>query len=158
MRTTGESACRLDPDPSERQSENDWSAWRPQQRSACTAEIRPHQARVLRQLPPAGIFPSASPAKKKKAAREAGHVARWRLIVRAALEFVTGKEIAQFELRSVFGVRAMDRVLFDRRRELLADRAFFRIRRIGRTHQLSQVRDGILFFECENNDGTRRHE
>ena len=47
----------------------------------------------------------------------------------------------------VFGVGAVDGVLFDRAGELLADGALFGIGRVGGAHQLAQIGDGVVLLE-----------
>ena len=52
----------------------------------------------------------------------------------------------------------MHGVLLDGLRKQLAQRPFLRIGRVGRTHQLAQVGNGVLFFKNHGEDGARRHK
>src|SRR6185312_5609076 len=55
------------------------------------------------------------------------------------LQLIPGKEVSNLERSRILGIRSMDRVLSNRSRELLANRPFISLRRIGRAHQLAQI-------------------
>src|SRR5580658_7810144 len=73
-------------------------------------------------------------------------------------QLVSRKKETQFKACRIFGIGAMNRIVLDARRPLLADGAFLGVGRIGRAHQLAQVGDGIFFFESQSNDRSARHE
>src|SRR6476660_7032624 len=62
-------------------------------------------------------------------------------------EFISCKKITQLEACGFIRVRAMDGVVLNARRPLLADGARLGVCRIGSAHQLAQVGDGIVLFQ-----------
>src|SRR6266581_7439396 len=67
-------------------------------------------------------------------------------------QLVSRKEKAQLESRRIFRVRTVNRVVLDVGRPLLADGSFLGLSRIGRSHQLAQVGNGIFLFQCPHDD------
>src|SRR5215469_1166691 len=63
------------------------------------------------------------------------------------LHLITCEEITDLKLGRILRVRAVNRILADRRRILLADRALVGLRRIRRTHQRTQISNGVLLLE-----------
>src|SRR4051794_3865852 len=70
-------------------------------------------------------------------------------------EFHPRKEISQLEGGGFGGIGTVGRVVLDRTAELLAQRAGFGLRRIGRTHQRSPFLDRIGCLEREDDSGAR---
>src|ERR1700735_1591894 len=52
----------------------------------------------------------------------------------------------------------MNRILANRRRKLLTDGSFFRLRRIRRAHQLPQIGNRIVLLQNHRKDWSARHE
>src|SRR5271156_1922246 len=73
-------------------------------------------------------------------------------------QLVSRKKETQFKARRVFGIGAMNRIVLDARRPLLADRAFLGVGRIGGAHQLAQVGNGVFLFQSQSDDWSARHE
>ena len=79
-------------------------------------------------------------------------------IRRKLLQFDPGKEVADLKRRRILSIRAVDRILSNRRRELLANRSLFSLRRVGRTHQLAEIGDGIFLLQDHREDRPGAHE
>jgi hypothetical protein len=69
-----------------------------------------------------------------------------------------GKEVSNLKRSRILCIRAMNRILANRRSELLANRTFLSLRRVGRAHQLAQVGNRIILFEHHRKDGSARHK
>jgi hypothetical protein len=73
-------------------------------------------------------------------------------------QFVSREEKTQLKARGIVGIRAMNRIMFDARRPLLANGSFFGIGRVSRPHQLAQIRNGGLFFQRQHDNWAAAHE
>src|SRR6185436_11269312 len=67
------------------------------------------------------------------------------------------EEESDLDLRVLVRVRSVDRVLLDRLAELRADGTLVRLLRIGRAHDLPQVRHGVVALERGDIDGPGSH-
>src|ERR1700733_4345342 len=68
------------------------------------------------------------------------------------------EEVSNLKRSRILCIRAMDRILANRRRKLLANCSLFRLCRIRRAHQLTQIGNGIVFLEHHREDRPARHE
>src|SRR5262245_49207567 len=74
------------------------------------------------------------------------------------MQLQAAEEVADLERRRLRAVAAVDRVLLDVAREVLADRPRRRLRRIGRAHELPVLLDRALPFEDRDQNRSAGHE
>ena len=81
---------------------------------------------------------------------------------RSVLQFVAGEEIPDLEGGGVFGVGAVDGVLFDGAGEHLADGSLFGVGGVGSAHELAESGDSVslcwIQFQDHGKDGAAGHE
>src|SRR5262247_3663345 len=78
--------------------------------------------------------------------------------VSSADDLVARKKLTDFLDSGVGGIRTVHRILADRLRVHLADRAGRRLRGIGRPHQITIPDDGVFAFQHLDYHWTRYHE
>src|SRR5579863_2970981 len=73
-------------------------------------------------------------------------------------QLVSSEEITQLKASGLVGIGAVNRVVLNVARPLLADRPFLGVGRIGGAHKLAQIGDGVFLFQREHYDWSARHE
>src|SRR5919201_4362671 len=74
------------------------------------------------------------------------------------MDLERAEEVRDLERRGLRCVRAVHGVGLDRARELLADRAHGRLRRVGRTHQIAPLLNGVIGLEHHRDAWPLGHE
>src|SRR6476660_10280388 len=73
-------------------------------------------------------------------------------------DFQLIEEVGNLERSRVRPVGAVNRIPFDVRPELFADRTGVRLPRIGRSHHFSKFFDGVIGFKNHRDNGSFGHE